>query len=267
MLTRSAQPPLARPDWAFFLDVDGTLLDIAASPSEVRAGSEVIANLAALQHACNGALALLSGRRIADLDRIFWPLRLPAAGVHGLERRRCDGSIEIAEDDAVDALRPSLAAFAAREPGVVLEDKGVALALHYRSVPERGVAVRNFARSLDHASAGLRRIEGKMVVEFHSNRSDKGRAVDAFMAEAPFRGRRPSFAGDDVTDEDAFRAVARRGGVTLRIGASAASAASAARWHLPSVAALHAWLQQACVIPEMRRLPKDCPEQCVRRLR
>ena len=215
--------------------------------------------LASLQQASGGALALLSGRRLDDLDRIFWPLRLPAAGIHGLERRRADGSLEIMGGEAIAALRQPLGAFAAQEPGLLLEDKGLALALHYRGAPHREAATRAFARALAaRSSAALRLLEGKMVVEFHANYADKGRAIELFMAEPPFRGRRPVFAGDDVTDEDGFRAVRRLGGIAVRVGEVGASAA---QWHLPSVAALRAWLQAATLEAAESR-PEQRLDEC-----
>lgn len=248
-------PPPPRPDWAFFLDVDGTLLEIAATPEAVRAEAELLGTLDALRRASGGALALLSGRRIADLDRIFWPLTLPAAGVHGLERRRADGSSETISAAPMDELREPLAAFASRNSGLRLEDKGLALALHYRGAPQLEDAVRAFARSLAERSSGaFRLLEGKMVVEFHARRSDKGRAIEAFMAEPPFCGRRPVFAGDDVTDEDGFHAVTRLGGVALHVGEERASAA---QWRLPSVVALRAWLQAAAVAAADRTQPES----------
>jgi trehalose 6-phosphate phosphatase len=247
-------PPPFQPDLAVFLDVDGTLLELAPTPDAVRVEPELLGTLESLRQASGGALALLSGRRLHDLDRIFWPLRLPAAGIHGLERRRADGSIEVMEADAIAELRQPLADFAARGPGLRLEDKGLALALHYRGAPHREAEAREFARALAaRSSATLRLLEGKMVVEFHARHADKGRAVEAFMAEKPFHGRRPFFAGDDVTDEDGFRAVRRLGGIAVRIGAIGESAAE---WHLPSVTALRTWLQAAAL--EMTR---SRPEQ------
>jgi trehalose 6-phosphate phosphatase len=237
-------PPSPDPASAFFLDADGTLLEIAATPDAARPDPGLIGTLAALQRVSGGALALLSGRRIADLDRIFAPLVLPAAGIHGLERRRADGHVETMADASIATLRRPLAEFVAGERGVLLEDKGLSLALHYRGAPAREEAVRAFARSLLSKTGGtLRLLEGKMVVEFHASHADKGRAIEAFMAEAPFRGRRPVFAGDDVTDEDGFRAVAKLGGVGIRIGLAGPSAAA---YRLPSVAALHVWLRKAC---------------------
>jgi trehalose 6-phosphate phosphatase len=240
----SSLPPLG-PGLAFFLDVDGTLLELAPTPDAVHADPGLLEMLETLRRASGGALALLSGRRLDDLDRIFSPLSLPAAGIHGLERRRADGTIESMAADAVAELREPLAAFAAQNQGLQLEDKGLALALHYRGAPHREAAARAFARALAaRSSATLRLLEGKMVIEFHARDADKGRAIEAFMAEPPFRGRRPVFAGDDVTDEDGFRAVRRLGGIAIRIGDLGASAAE---WRLPSVTALRAWLQAAAL--------------------
>jgi trehalose 6-phosphate phosphatase len=237
-------PPSPEPGWAFFLDADGTLLEIAATPDAVHADAGLISTLAALRTTSGNALALLSGRRIADLDHIFVPLVLPAAGIHGVERRRADGHVETMAGGSVAALRAPLAAFAASERGLLLEDKGLSLALHYRGAPEREDAVRAFARGLlSKAGGNLRLLEGKMVVEFHPSHADKGRAIESFMTETPFRGRRPVFAGDDVTDEDGFRAVARLGGVAICVGEAHPSAAA---YRLPSVAAMHAWLRKAC---------------------
>jgi trehalose 6-phosphate phosphatase len=240
-------PPQARPDWAYFLDVDGTLLEIAESPEAVRVPAALVGDLDRLHRATGGALALLSGRRITDLDRLFQPLKLPAAGVHGLERRRADEIVESATPVGVVAalreLQPMLAEFVAEHPGLRLEDKGVSLALHYRQAPEFEGAVHNFADRLAAPYADrLRLLPGKMVVELKPHGADKGRAIADFMAEPPFAGRRPIFLGDDVTDEDGFRAVNALGGLSLRIGDERPSAAHA---RLPSVASCRAWLAGA----------------------
>jgi trehalose 6-phosphate phosphatase len=251
-----SDPRLPRPrlDWAFFVDVDGTLLEIAATPDAVRVDRGLTAMLATLYEKTGNAVALLSGRQIADLDRLFWPLRLPAAGVHGLERRRADGSIERAETGSLDALRAPLAAFEAAHPGVRTEDKGLALALHYRNAPECAAEARALAEALIAAHPpGVALIAGKMVLEFRTQpiaepAIDKGTALARFMAEKPFRLRRPFFAGDDVTDEDGFRAVRRLGGIALRIGDGLRlddGRRSAAAFSLPSVAALRSWLGTA----------------------
>jgi trehalose 6-phosphate phosphatase len=240
-------PPRAQLDWAYFLDVDGTLLEIADSPEAVRVPATLVTNLERLHRATDGALALLSGRRIADLDALFRPLKLPAAGVHGLERRRADEIVESAAPAGVAAalreLQPRLAEFVAAHPGLRLEDKGVSLALHYRQTPKLESEVHDFAERIAAPYADrLRLLLGKMVVELKPRGSDKGRAIVDFMAEPPFAGRRPVFVGDDVTDEDGFRAVNALGGLSLRIGDERPSAAHA---HLPSVESCRAWLAGA----------------------
>jgi trehalose 6-phosphate phosphatase len=244
-----SSPPQAQLDWAYFLDVDGTLLEIAESPEAVRVPPGLVSNLARLHHATGGAVALLSGRRITDLDALFQPLKLPAAGVHGLERRRADEIVESVTPVGVIAalrdLQPSLAEFVAGHPGLRLEDKGVSLALHYRQAPEFEGAVHNFAERMAAPYADrLRLLPGKMVVELKPHGADKGRAIAEFMAEPPFAGRRPVFIGDDVTDEDGFRAVNALGGLSLRIGDERPSAAHA---RLTSVESCRAWLVEALV--------------------
>jgi trehalose 6-phosphate phosphatase len=195
-----------------------------------------------------GAVALVTGRRIADLERLLRPLRLPAAGLHGLERRRADGSIKRAAAPRwVAPLLPQMAEFARQHPGVVIENKKLSLAVHYRAVPAEATAVRQFvdacAAALEHrATVQL----GKMVVELRPAGSDKGAAIAAFMGEPPFQGRVPVFLGDDLTDEHGFDAVNRLGGVSIRVGPPAETAA---KWALPSVEAAHAWLAQSLVGP------------------
>jgi trehalose 6-phosphate phosphatase len=244
-----SSPPPAQLDWAYFLDVDGTLVEIAETPESVHVPAALVANLGRLLRATDGALALLSGRRITDLDALFDPLKLPAAGVHGLERRRSDEIVESATPAGVVAalreLQPMLAEFVAAHPGLRLEDKGVSLALHYRQAPEFEGTVHNFAERLAMPYADrLRLLPGKMVVELKPHGADKGLAMAHFMAEPPFAGRRPVFVGDDVTDEDGFRAVNALGGLSLRIGDERPSAAHT---RLPSVDACRAWLAGALV--------------------
>ncbi len=240
--------PDLQPDWALFFDIDGTLLEIAAAPEAVRVDGALLACLDRLHAASGGALALLSGRSLVDIDRLFAPLALSAAGVHGAERRRGDGTVErpTAADGGrlLAALREPLGRFAARHRGLWLEDKGLALALHFRQAPEHEGEVLALVAELTRGHAdGLRVVSGKMVVEIQPCGADKGRAVAAFMAEAPFRGRRPFVAGDDVTDEDGFRMANELGGISLRVGDSRESAA---RCRLPSVAALRRWLGAGC---------------------
>ncbi len=237
--------PLLDPLSALFLDVDGTLLEIAPRPELVRVPDGLPPLIMRLSAAREGALALISGRPVAQLDRLFQPWQGAAAGLHGLERRRADGIIDCAADTdsaaAVDRLRPKLAALAADGTGLTLEDKGGTLALHYRAAPQRGPEIHAIVEALHCEIASvLRLITGKMVIEFQPRTADKGRAIAAFLAEPPFCGRRPVFVGDDTTDEDGFAEIRRRGGIAVRVGPF--EAATAANYRLPTVEAVLAWL-------------------------
>ncbi|HXH04127.1 MAG TPA: trehalose-phosphatase [Candidatus Competibacteraceae bacterium] len=241
-----APPPLPAPSarWALFLDVDGTLLELAPTPAAVRVDPELIELLSRLHEALQGALALISGRALPDIDRLFAPLRLNAAGQHGLERRGADGnSVRITADAVLTAeIRRRARALAAAHPGVLLEDKGGCLALHYRARPELAAALADACCAVVAASAGLYELQpGHCVYELKPAGADKGQAVEAFLAEAPFAGRLPVMVGDDLTDEHAFASVNRLGGISVRVGTRSPSAACHV---LPQPAAVHHWLAQ-----------------------
>ena len=224
-----------------FLDVDGTLLEFAHRPDAVEPGAELHGILRRLESALGGALALISGRAVDDLDRIFDPLRLPSGGQHGLERRDAAGvlhKVDIAH--ALDGIRAPLRNFADRHEGALLEDKGSALALHYRMAPAVEAEARTLVESLTADRDELHYLAGKMVFEIKSRAVDKGVAIACFMAEAPFAGRVPVFLGDDVTDEDGFRFVNQTGGQSVRVGKSQDSAA---QYALPDVGSVLDWLQ------------------------
>ena len=240
------------PDWALFLDVDGTLLPIAETPDAVAVSARLCEALRDVVPALDGAVALISGRAIAGLDRLFAPLRLPTAGLHGLERRDSAGKLHKFESAAdLNDLRESLRVFADTHPGVLLEDKGPALALHYRRAPAAEAAVRQLAADMAELMRGrVRILFGKMVVEIASPLADKGMAIAAFMDEPPFAGRRPVFIGDDVTDEDGFAMVNSLGGHSIRVGAVETSAAA---YQFPDVNAVVDWLQ---ALPTQLRLPQ-----------
>jgi len=250
-------PPDLDRDMAVFIDVDGTLLEIAPHPALVEVPPQLPNLLRRLADERGGALALISGRPIADLDRLFQPWKGAAAGLHGIERRHPDGR-RIATGDtqadraaaaALDRLRPELAALAARQPGVWLEDKGRTLALHYRAAPEAGTAIRDAAMRLLRENAdALRLIAGKMVVEFQPRHHGKDKVIAAFMAEPPFQARMPVFLGDDTTDEDGFAEINRRGGISVRVGPPPRG--SAARYELPSVSAALDWLSGTRAEPD-----------------
>lgn len=235
-------PPPAQA--ALFLDVDGTLLELAPTPESVVVGAETLALLDAARRRLDGALALISGRPLTDLDRLFAPHRLAAAGTHGLEWRLGEGAETRRMTTPAgwrEALEPALQDFAARDDGLLLEDKGHALALHYRGAPARQAEAEALAGQLLRSLAQpARLLRGKMVLEFLPAGTDKGRAIETFMNEAPWRDRVPVFIGDDVTDEAGFAMVNRLGGCSIRVGQGAGSLAHHA---IGDVRAVHVLLQ------------------------
>jgi trehalose 6-phosphate phosphatase len=229
-------------DFALFLDVDGTLLEIAGSPDAVRVDPRLLDLLPRLRQQLGGAMALVSGRRIEDLGRLFGLAGLPMAGIHGLERRRGDGQIVRGVPDCLPAaVRQPLYQLAAMHPGVLIEDKGAAVAVHYRAAPEAEADARAaVAEALAQSTGRLTLLDGKMVLEVRWRGSTKGDAIAAFMNEAPFSGRRVLFAGDDVTDEDGFEVVNRLGGWSIRVGDDRSTAA---HFRLSGVSAVIGWLE------------------------
>jgi trehalose 6-phosphate phosphatase len=240
--TKLPRPPRLRAaDIALFLDVDGTLLEIASEPDAVQVPPRLRRMLQQLQSATGGALALISGRSLDRLDRLFAPLCLSAAGLHGLERRNLGLRVERATPDpaALERARRRLAGFVAAHEGVLLEDKGLTLALHYRKAPKMAAAAVAAAEATVAESRGaLVLLHGKMVCELKPPGVDKGRAIAAFLEEPPFAGRQPVFAGDDVTDEAGFVTINRQAGVSIRIGGPPTAAAFGCQ----NVTALRAWL-------------------------
>ncbi len=226
---------------AYFLDVDGTLLDIMPRPEDVVADAALRTLLAGLAGAACGALALVSGRTIADIDRIFAPLVFPAAGMHGGEIRFPDKSRSSSPDGAMDQVRPPLAGFVAAHPGLRLEDKGAALAIHFRQTPDLADEVLEFLGKVAHQS-GLAVQQGKMVAELKEARHDKGKGIAALLANPPFSGRKPVFIGDDLTDESGFLFVNALGGVSVRVGLAAET--TNARYRLPDPAEVRAELHR-----------------------
>ncbi len=228
---------------ALFLDVDGTLVEIESYPDRVRADERMRDRLLRLSRRLEGALALVSGRTIAALDRIFAPLSLPAAGGHGAELRAADGLVVSATPlQLPDTVQAKLGRFAAAHDGLLLEPKPGGATLHYRRAPELENECRRLVQGL-LAELGdeYRIIEGKMILELMPLAASKGEAVQALMRRPPFAGRRPVFVGDDVTDEDGFRAVNALGGLSVRVGDLAGSDA---RYALADVAAVCRWLDE-----------------------
>jgi trehalose 6-phosphate phosphatase len=240
--SRRSPLPTLRRGWAYFFDIDGTLVDIAESPAAVHVDQDLRLLLEELHQVSGGAVALISGRSIADIDRLFPGARLPAAGQHGLERRDAAGQVEghAVPGGQLAWASERLAAAAAGKSGLLVEDKGLSLALHYRRAPQlAGYAHRVMRGVLHRVGAQYCLQTGKRVVELKPTGKDKGVAVLAFMGEAPFKGRIPVFVGDDVTDEYGFAAVNRLRGYSIKVG----SGPTAARWRLPDVEGVKRWLR------------------------
>jgi trehalose 6-phosphate phosphatase len=210
----------AQPDgWALFLDIDGTLIDLAETPDGIIVPDGLPGHLQNLSDHLGGALALVTGRALPYADRLFSPHVFPIAGLHGAERRDASGMVTRFEPDATfEILKAEMLVEAARWPGVLIEDKGAAVAAHYRRAPEFKQEVETMMqRSLERAGSDFSLQFGKMVIEIRPSVASKGHAVEAFLAEAPFAGRLPITIGDDVTDEAMFRTANALGGHSIRI--------------------------------------------------
>jgi trehalose 6-phosphate phosphatase len=237
-------PPDPAPGWAYFLDIDGTLIDLAPQPVGVHIDAELRDLIERLYHTAGSAVALISGRAITDIDRLFPHARLPVAGQHGTERRDAAGRLSrhAFPVDRLAAVRVQLVEAAAKQPGLWLEDKELSLALHYRGAPQLGDYARQLIAECQAATgAEFAVLEGKRIVELKPAGRDKGVAVAEFMAEEPFRGRVPVFLGDDITDEYGFKMVNRLGGHSVKVGAGETEA----RFHLRDVRSVRAWLARA----------------------
>jgi len=244
MKMRARFPPAPSFDWAYFLDVDGTLLDIADTPNAVYVDTAMLDLIARLYRESGGAMALVSGRAISDLEKLLGTLRLPLAGQHGLERRDAAGRLwmHAAPPAAKCAIKEALAPVLQRHPGLLLEDKGLTLALHYRLAPHlASYAHRLMGRLAEDAGAGLEVQLGKRVAEVKPSGIDKGTAVAEYLLESPFKGRRPVFIGDDLNDEHGFAEVNKLDGISIKVG----NGVSCARYRLPDVAAVRRWLGNA----------------------
>lgn len=234
--------PLSLEGSALFLDLDGTLAPIAARPQDVRPDPRRTSVIARLQSALDGRLAVVSGRSLEDVDRILEGRVESVAAIHGLVRRSPDGAVEAASPHAalgrvVDACNR----LAENDSGILIENKGQSVALHYRLSPARMEEAQALANRLA-IETGLTVQHGDMVVELRTPGPTKGDSVRAFMASPPFAGSVPIFVGDDVTDEDGFAAAWSLGGFGVLVGPERRSHA---RWRLDSVAQALAWLEAA----------------------
>lgn len=238
-------PPLDDAN-ALFLDVDGCLLEFCDEPLRVRAEPSLLRCLVAVQARLGGALALVSGRRIAALDDIFAPMAFPSAGLHGLERRgAADATARSAHSTENGALAATVAdarAWLAAHPKAWIEDKGSTLALHWRAAPEAEPRVRAFAAQAIARLPGYEIQHGDHVLELRPIGADKGTAIAGFLLEPPFAGRVPVFAGDDLTDEHGFEVVNERSGISIVVGDRRPTNA---KYRLASPADVRRWLEAA----------------------
>ena len=234
-------PPRLTPDAALFLDFDGTLVALAETPEAIEVPAALVALLGDLHHLLGGALAVVSGRQIDSIDRYLAPLRLPAAGEHGVQRRDAAGHmLEQRPPDLVDILETANELARVHE-GLLVERKHAAIALHYRLAPQLEAVCRDaMTRAID-GQPQFELLHGKFVFEVKPAGVNKGIAIEAFLREAPFAGRIPVFAGDDTTDETGFAIVQPRGGVAIKVG----SGPSLALHRLDSPRAVFEWLTQA----------------------
>jgi trehalose 6-phosphate phosphatase len=236
-------PPTALLDGAaLFLDFDGTLVELAPRPDLVRVDARLAALMAALSAKHDGRIAVISGRPAGEIAELFGSPAFAIAGSHGLEVHHADGRRVVAErPPALGAVRSEFAAFAARDPGLLVEDKPLGVALHYRNAPAHGDAADALARTLADAHA-LRFQPGKMMAEVRSAAGDKGSALEALCREPHMAPARPLFIGDDETDEPAFAAAYRHGGHGILVGEPRSTSAT---HRLPDVAATLDWLEAA----------------------
>lgn len=237
----------ADPRWAFFLDIDGTLLEIADTPSSVLVDHHILNTISRVHRSTGGALALISGRGIEDIDGLFPKLSLALAGQHGMERRDARGGLHHHLPEGVDwPWLKALIKGTFNSRGLLIEDKGLTLAVHFRLNPaEEARVYQNLRQIVADAGAAVTLQPGKCVMEVKPAGRDKGTAIADFMAEAPFRGRRPVFLGDDLTDEYGFRMVNDIGGISIKVG----DGDTAAQWRLADVSAVRAWLDDLRDLP------------------
>jgi trehalose 6-phosphate phosphatase len=242
LVTRELIPTLE--SCALLLDIDGTLLELAPTPSAVWVPPELAIAMQGLTARTAGALALVSGRSIHDIDRIFAPVQFPAVGGHGAEMRVTpSGTIVPSSVQPIEeGLKRRFAKIADLDPGILLEDKGYSLALHFRLAPhaERAIYDAVSAIRADLSEAPIEILPGKAVCEIKPAGFNKASGVRALMTQEPFKGRTPVFLGDDVTDETVFAIMPDLGGFAFSVGRAAKGVAG----HFEDPGHVRRWLQQ-----------------------
>jgi trehalose 6-phosphate phosphatase len=234
--------------YCFFLDFDGTLVEIEDRPDDVRIDAPTLQLIERLRDKVGRALALVSGRDIHVIDRLLYPLVLPVAGVHGLQRRDASGRLHSPSIDqsVVEAIAAQVEAEFQAEPGVVIERKTGAVGIHFRLRPDFEKKCYALARKIIRGQPDLHMIKGKMVCEIRLHGNDKGAVIASFLEERPFKGRRPIFAGDDATDEPGFVAVNARDGFSIKIG----DGPTAAKYRAANIVELSRWLGELIAAPK-----------------
>lgn len=234
--------PIAPETMALFLDVDGTILEFSKTPTDVDVPGALITVLEKMHSRLSGALALVTGRTLADIDRLFTPLHLPAAGLHGFEIRGADNLRDdhAALSAAINGERTFLHETFENTPGILIEDKGPCIAIHFRQAPELGGTVDDIVSAAQaRLGPAFEMLKGHMIRELRPAGIDKGHAVKQLMARPPFEGRIPVFVGDDVTDEDGFDAVNAMNGLSVCVGTLRPTRA---RTMLSDVTSVRNWL-------------------------
>ncbi|KZI70446.1 trehalose-phosphatase, partial [Escherichia coli] len=226
-------------------------VEIKPHPDQVVVPDNILQGLQLLATASDGALALISGRSMVELDALAKPYRFPLAGVHGAERRDINGKTHIVHlpDAIARDISVQLHTAIAQFPGAELETKGMAFALHYRQAPQHEDALMTLAQRITQIWPQMALQQGKCVVEIKPRGTSKGEAIAAFMQEAPFIGRTPVFLGDDLTDESGFAVVNRLGGMSVKIGTGATQAS----WRLAGVPDVWSWLEMITTALQQKR--------------
>ena len=248
-MTQTPPPPSL--EWCLFLDVDGTLIELTDSPLATFADDELKSLLREVAERLGGAAALVSGRSIEYLDALFSPLRLPAAGLHGVERRKASGAMHGASfvDRQLDRARAAVKELVEAHPGTSIEDKGRTVAVHFRMAPEAESSVREALIAIAKPLGSNYHIQdGNMVFEIKPRGFTKATAIKAFMQEPPFSGRRPVFIGDDLTDQDGFTMVEEQGGLSIAVGDRVRG-----QFRLENAAAVRGWLEGIAALHDSHR--------------
>jgi trehalose 6-phosphate phosphatase len=228
-------------EWAWFFDVDGTLVELAPTPSSVVVHGDLTPAIALLHDLSGGAVSIITGRSISDVESLLDLPDVAVSGQHGLELRSADGTLTSRKVRIVPLrmIAQELKNVAGMHPGLIVEEKGMSIALHYRLAPRSASYAHSLMKALKEKYAPEFVIQkGKRVVELKPAGTDKGIVIRQLMESAPFNGRIPVFVGDDVTDEAGFRVVNEMNGYSIKVGAGP----TAARYRIPGVTKLREWL-------------------------